>query len=281
MKIKLKSPQILKKGFLTKRQRFATGVVFLSINLFIVEHFLNSSEFFMIVLLSILTNIFLYWALHKDLKENFAPQVFILPFFYTLGFGLFSPLIPDRILADLVLTIIYAVGLYSLFLSQNIFTVSSVRTIALLSGARTVSFVITILTFLFITTVIFSLNLNVIFALLLFFIAAFLLTLQSIWTYTLKTIPYCPNSSLYVLLISISQLEVATLLWFWPNKSWLLSSFDPPPVLISLFLTGFFYICIGLSHLWFEKRLFKSTLWEYMWIAILVFVFLVTFTSWH
>jgi hypothetical protein len=279
MKIRFKPPKILTRGFLTKRQRFATGVIFLSISLFFVEHFLKSSEFFMILLLAFLTNAFMYWALHRDLKENFAPQVFILPFLYTLGFGLFSPLIPDRIIADLVLTIIYAIGLYSLFLSQNIFTVSSVRTIALLSGARTVSFVITILTFLFITTVIFSVNLNVFLALLLFFIAAFLLTLQSIWTYTLEK--DVKKNILYVFLLSISQLEVATLLWFWPNKSWLLSSFDPPPVLISLFLTGFFYICIGLSHLWFEKRLFKSTLWEYMWIGLLVFVFLVTFTSWH
>lgn len=279
MKIRFKSPKTLMKGFLTKRQRFATGVVFLSVSLFFVEHFLNTSEFFMILLLAFLTNIFMYWGLHRDLKENFAPQVFILPFLYTLGFGLFSPLIPDRIIADLVLTIIYAVGLYSLFLSQNIFTVSSVRTIALLSGARTVSFVITILTFLFITTVIFSVNLNVFIALLLFFISAFLLALQSIWTYTLEK--DVKKNILYVFLLSISQLEVATLLWFWPNKSWLLSSFDPPPVLISLFLTGFFYICIGLSHLWFEKRLFKSTLWEYMWIGLLVFVFLVTFTSWH
>lgn len=276
--MKLKLPKVLKKGLLTKRQRFVTGVIILSFFLFIVDHFLSRSSFFWIFILSILTDVFLYWALHKDLKDNFSPQVFILPFLFTLGFGLFSPLIPARIIADLFLTVIYAIGLYSIYLSQNIFTVSGIRTIALLSGARTVSFVITILTFLFITTVIFSLNMNVFVVLLLFFITSFLLTLQSIWTYTLEK--NVKKNIEYVLLLSISQLEVATLLWFWPNKSWLLSSFDPPPVLISLFLTGFFYICIGLSHLWFEKRLFKSTLWEYVWIGALVLVFLVAFTSW-
>lgn len=276
--MKLKLPKVLKKGLLTKRQRFVAGVIILSFFLFIVDHFLSRSSFFWIFILSILTDVFLYWALHKDLKDNFSPQVFILPFLFTLGFGLFSPLIPARIIADLFLTVIYAIGLYSIYLSQNIFTVSGIRTIALLSGARTVSFVITILTFLFITTVIFSLNMNVFVVLLLFFITSFLLTLQSIWTYTLEK--NVKKNIEYVLLLSISQLEVATLLWFWPNKSWLLSSFDPPPVLISLFLTGFFYICIGLSHLWFEKRLFKSTLWEYVWIGALVLVFLVAFTSW-
>jgi len=276
--MKIKLPKILKKGFFTKRQRFVAGVLILSVLLFITDHFLARSSIFVLLILSILTNVFLYWALHKDLHEHFSPQIFILPFLYTLGFGLFSPLIPARILADLILTIIYAIGLYSLFLSQNIFTISGVRTIALLSGARTVSFVITILTFLFITTVIFSLNLNVFIALLFFFLTSFLLTMQSIWTYTLEK--NIKKNLVYVLLLTVCQLEVAMLLWFWPNRSWLLSSFDPPPVLISLFLTGFFYICIGLSHLWFEKRLFRSTLWEYVWIGFIVFVFLVAFTSW-
>lgn len=278
MKFKTKLPKALRKSFLTKRQRFVTGVVILSTLLFLADHFLDKSGFIVIFFLSILTNVFLYWALHKDMKDNFAPQIFILPFLYTLGFGLFSPLIPARILADLSLSVVYAIGLYSLFLSQNIFTVSSIRTIALLSGARTVSFVITILTFLFITTVIFSLNFNIFIALSFFFIISLLLTMQSIWTYTLEK--EIKKNIVYVLFLAICQLEVAAILWFWPNRSWLLSSFDPPPVLISLFLTGFFYICIGLSHLWFEKRLFRQTLWEYVWIGVAVFVFLVAFTSW-
>jgi len=278
MKLGIKVPGEIKKRLLTKRQRFAVGVIFLSVSLFVAGHFLARFSFIAIVALAFLTNLFLYWGLRKDLKNNFSPQVFILPFLFTLGFGVFSPLIPARIIADLILTIIYAIGLYSLFLSQNIFTVSGIRTIALLSGARTVSFVITILTFLFITTVIFSLNLGVFIGILLFFTVSFLLTLQSIWTYTLEK--DIRKNIVYVTLLSVAQLQIATLLWFWPNKSWLLSSFDPPPVLISLFLTGVFYIFIGLSHLWFEKRLFKSTLWEYMWIGALVFVFLVAFTSW-
>jgi hypothetical protein len=278
MKFKLKFPKFFKKNLFTKRQIFAIGVIFSSSVIFLTDHFLHDHGFYFVIILSFMTNIFLYWGLREDLKNNFLWQIFILPFMFTLGFGFFTPLIPNRLLADIVFSVIYAVGLYSLYLSQNIFTVSRIRTIALLSGARTVSFVITILTYLFITTVIYSLNLHVILVLLFFFVTSFLLTFQSIWTYTLERSPR--KNFLYVLLITICQLEVAILLWFWPNRSWLLSSFDPPPVLISLFLTGFFYICIGLSHLWFERRLFKSTLWEYVWIGALVFVILVAFTSW-
>jgi hypothetical protein len=278
MKIKIKATKLIKKNLLSKRQIFAIGAIICASVLFIIDHFFHKNGFYLILFLSLLANVFMFWGLRKDLKGNFTWQVFILPFMFTLGFGLFSPLMPVRLLADIIMAGIYAIGLYSLFLSQNIFTVSGVRTIALLSGARTVSFVITIVTFLFITTVIYSLNLNVFIVLLIFFFTAFLLTMQSIWTYTLeKSIKKNLN---YVFLLAVCQLELAILLWFWPNRSWLLSSFDPPPVLISLFLTGFFYICIGLSHLWFEKRLFKSTLWEYVWIGGIVFVVLVAFTSW-
>ncbi|TXG75720.1 hypothetical protein E6Q11_06960 [Candidatus Dojkabacteria bacterium] len=276
--MKIKIPKLLKRSFFTKRERFAAGVLIISSLLFITEHFLTRSELIVVLGLSFLTDVFLYWALRNDLKNNFSPQVFILPFFYTMAFGFFYLLVPQRLLAELVLTIIFAIGLYSLYLSQNIFIVSSIRTIALLSGARTVSFVITILTYLFLTTIVYSLRLNIFVVLPLILFYSFFLTMQAIWSGTLEKSPR--KNLLYVSLITICQLQIAALLWFWPNTTWVLSSFDPPPVLISLFLTGFFYIVIGLSHLWFEKRLFKSTLWEYVWVGFFVFVMLVAFTSW-
>lgn len=275
---KIKIPKLLKKSFLTKRERFVTGVIVISSLLFITEHFLTRFELIVVLILSVLTGIFLYWALRNDLKNNFSPQVFILPFFYTMAFGFFYLLVPQRLLAELVLTIIFAIGLYSLYLSQNIFIVSSIRTIALLSGARTVSFVITILTYLFLTTVVYSLRLNIFIVIPLILVYSFFLTMQAIWTYTLEK--SLKKNLIYISLLTICQIELAALLWFWPNTTWVLSSFDPPPVLISLFLTGFFYILIGLSQLWFEKRLFKSTLWEYLWVGFFVFVVLIAFTSW-
>ncbi len=276
--MKIKIPKLLKRSFFTKRERFATGVIIISSLLFITEHFLTRSELIVVLILSLLTDLFLYWALRNDLKNNFSPQVFILPFFYTMAFGFFYLLVPQRLIAELVLTIIFAIGLYSLYLSQNIFIVSSIRTIALLSGARTVSFVITILTYLFLTTVVYSLRLNIFVVLPMILFYSFFLTMQAIWSNTLEK--SVKKNLVYVALLTICQNQLAALLWFWPNSTWLLSSFDPPPVLISLFLTGFFYILIGLSHLWFEKRLFKSTLWEYVWVGFFVFIMLVTFTSW-
>ena len=258
----------IERFLLSKRQKLVLSVILLSIGLFTSEYFLEKSGIYIIFVLSLLTNLFLYLSLKNDLKNNFLPQVFILPFFYSLAFGMFYSLVPARMLTRIIMTTLYTVGLYSLFLSENIFTVSSIRTIALLSGARTVSFVITLLVYFFLTNVIFSLHLNILITLFLLFAISLPLILHSIWTYTLeKSIFY---SLSWGLLLSLCILEVTVLLWFWPST----------PTIIALFLTGFLYIVVGLSHIWLEKRLFKSVMLEYSWVAVVVFTVLVLFTSW-
>lgn len=267
MKIRLTISK--RRRLFTKRQRFVTGVLILSSALFLVEHFMGKSGLPLIILLSIVSDIFLYWALKDDMKENFAIQVFILPFFFTLAFGLFYLLVPARLIVKLALTAVYALGIYSVFLSQNIFTVSSIsKSIALLSGARTVSFVMTILSYFFLVNVIYSLHLNIVITMILLAISSFPLILQSIWSYTLEK--DIRQGVMWGSMLTLCLAEVSFLLWFWPST----------PTIIALFLTGFFYIVVGLSHLWFERRLFRSVLWEYIWVALFVFLVLVAFTSW-
>lgn len=265
---KIKTPKFFKKNLIAKRQRFAAGVIASSLLLFLVEHFIGKSGISLIFLIAIISNVFLYWALKNDLKNNFSPQVFILPFIFTIAFGLFFLLVPGRLIIKLSLTSVYALGLYSIYLSQNIFVISSIRTIALLSSARTVSLVVTMLSYFFLINVIFSLRLNILFTIIFVSISSFLIIIQSIWTYTLdrrvkEAIPWGA-------MLTICIAEVSFLLWFWPSTA----------TIISLFITGFLYIILGLSHLWFEKRLFKAVLWEYVWVAVIVFFVLVAFTSW-
>lgn len=254
---------------LDKRQKFVVSVILLSLSLFISEYqFGKSSGFYIVLVLSVLCDIFLYWAIRRDIKENFTVSLFILPFFYSLAFGLFYFLIPARLYARIILTLLYSFGLYSLFLSQNIFTVSSIRTIQLLSGARIVSFVITLISFFFLSNIVLTLHLFVLPYLLLIFIYSFALIYHSVWTYTLQK--SLRAIALWTLFLTLALVEVAGLLWFWPSS----------PTVTALFLTGFFYTIVGLSHVWFEKRLFKGVLWEYVWVGVVVFFVLNLFTRW-
>lgn len=251
-----------------KRQKFVVGIIALSLGLFFAEFQFAKSGIIIAFLLSIFTNLFLYWAIRQDLKENKSYQVFILPFFYSLAFGCFYFLTPTLFLSRLLLTVVYAFGLYSLFLSQNIFMVSSVRTIQLLSGARIVSFVITLISYFFLTNIIFTFHVTIFPVIVLMVVYTYLLVFHSLWSYTLQKITQ--PMSVWVSVLTVCMVETGIMVWFWPSN----------PTVIALFLTGFFYTLVGLSHIWFEKKLFKGVLWEYVWVGCIVFFMLLIFTQW-
>lgn len=251
-----------------KRQKFVIAVIILSLLLFFTEYQFGRSGIIVSLILSVLTSVFLYWAVYRDIKENFTWNIFILPFFYSLAFGLFYFLVPTRLLFRIILTTLYAFGLYSLFLSENIFTVASIRTIALLSGARIVSFVLTLLSFFFLANILYTLHLFFLPTILIIFLFAFPLIYQSIWTYTFAKAS--KQSIFWVGGLTLCLSEAALILWFWPST----------PTLVALFLTGFFYTLVGLSHIWFEKRLFRGVLWEYLWVGAVVFFVLMLFSNW-
>lgn len=263
-----KKKPVTKIIFLTKRQKLVFGVFFLSIILFVLENFFTGYIFLISLIFAILTNIFLYWAIRDDLKETASYQVFILSFFYSLSFALFFSLVPARFLTRAITTTIYAIGLYSLFLSENIYIVGSIRTIALLNGARIVTFVISLLSYFFLTNIVFSLHFNVFFTIFAIFIFTFFFLFHALWTYTLDT--KIISNLLLVSVLTLCIVELSLVLWFWPMNQ----------TVIALFLTSIYYIFCGISHVYFDKRLFKNIIWEYVWIGAFAFFILILFTSW-
>jgi hypothetical protein len=254
-----------------KRQKFVIGVGLLSALLFFSELVLGKFGIVSIYgafILSILTDVCLFWAVRDDLDEQGEYAVFILPFFYTLSFALFYFLVPPRLLFRLELTGLYAFGLYSLYLSQNIFIVSAIRTIQLLSGGRIVSYIITLLSFFFLSTTVFSLHVYILYEAILVFIYTYLLMFHTMWMYSLGQVS--KTTFLWVLGLTLCLFELALLLWFWPSSS----------TVVALFLTGFFYALGGMSHVWLERRLFKGVLLEYLWVIVGIFLFLLLFSSW-
>ena len=146
--------------------------------------------------------------------------------------------------------------------------VSSVRTIQLLSGARIVSFVITLISYFFLTNIIFTFHVTIFPVIVLMVVYTYLLVFHSLWSYTLQKITQ--PMSVWVSVLTVCMVETGIMVWFWPSN----------PTVIALFLTGFFYTLVGLSHIWFEKKLFKGVLWEYVWVGCIVFFMLLIFTQW-
>lgn len=258
----------LKKSGVTKRQRFIAGVLISSFLLFVSEFFLGKSGIFMVFAIALISSFLFFVSIYEDMKDNFQIELFILPFFYALAFGLFYFLIPVRFLTRLFMTSLYGVGLYSLYLSLNIFTVSSIRTIALLSSARTVTFALMLLSYFFLSNVAFSLHAGFFLTFVIFLGFTFPIVLAGLWTYTLEQ-SFRANL-VWSGGITAILLEIVTILWFWPTA----------PTLVALFLTGIFYALVGLSQAWFEKRLFRGVIFEYFWVAVVAFAIFLIFTNW-
>jgi hypothetical protein len=103
--------------------------------------------------------------------------------------------------------------------------------------------------------------------LLLVFIYTFLFVLQAIWVYTLEGNFF--SEIFWVLSLTPCLVEVALFLWFRSGS----------PTVLALFLTAIFYVLIGLTQAWFEKRLFRGVILEYFWVALISFIFLMLFTN--
>lgn len=254
---------------LSKRQKLVMVVILLSFGLFICEYFTGVNLLIAVGLLAVLTDVLLLFILRKDIAGAFFWPILVLPFFYTLAFPFFYTLMPPRLISKLIITLVYAFGLYSLFLTQNIFAVSGLRTINLLRSARIVAFVITLLVLYFMINFLFSLRLPVILTPLLMAPIFFTMNMQSLWTYSLDK-QQIKEIVTYSSFITISLIELSYVLALWPvNAS-----------IYSLFLTGIFYTFSGLAHAWLEKRLFKGILWEYVWVGFISVLFLVIFSRW-
>lgn len=252
---------------LNKRERFVLAVIILSLFLFTAEFYVSFNLIWVGLVLAFLTDLFLYVIIREDIKFTSSYPIFILPFFYTLAFSLFYTLVPERLLSRFLITSLYAFGLYSLFLSENIFIVSAIRTINLLRSARIVSFVITILILFFMVNFIFSLRLPIYVTPFFTALVVFFLNFQSLWTYSLEK-QILREILLYSLVISLSIFELSIGLSIWPVDA----------QIYSLFITGIFYMYSGLLHYWIEKRLFGGILWEYIWVGALSFLVLIFFS---
>lgn len=257
------------KLIFSKRQKFVGIVLIMSLGVFASEFFSGTATILLSLGLACLTDILLFWVLRRDMRGVSSIPILILPFFYTLSCVLFYSVVPQRMISRVLITFFYSFGLYSLLLTQNIFAVSTLRTINLVRSARIVSFVLTLIILFFLTNTIFSLRLPYYITPFLVSSIVFLLGFQSLWV---RTIDGASQRDVFLhgLICSLMICQLAWALILWPVQA----------SIYTLFITGMFYTYIGVSQVWFEKRLFKGVLWEYIWVGFSSILFLIVFSGW-
>lgn len=254
---------------MSKRARFIITSIILSLGFLGIQFLPSQYKFLSIGGLGIITAILFVWALKEGLGFNTTLLTLILPFFFTIGVGLFWFLLPVNLLARIPVFIAYGFGIYALCLTANIYTVAAIRTIALLRAARGVGFVLTLVTLFLVFDTILSFRWPIYLNSVLVFLSSFPLFLQGFWTITLEK-NITRRLFMTTLVASFVMGEVALSLYFWPVTI----------VVGSLFLTVFSYVLLGLGQAELEGRLFAQTIREYLMVAIAVFLGMFLVTRW-
>ncbi|MBN1168829.1 hypothetical protein JXA63_02965 [Candidatus Woesebacteria bacterium] len=254
---------------MSKRQRFIITSVLLTVGFGLVNLYEAFSRFWEIVILGVLTLALFSFSLKEGLRKDARLLTLVLPTLYTVGVGIFWFLVPSNFYARIPVLLIYGAGIYALCLTQNIFTVSAIRTIALLRSARGVGFVLTLFTFFLLYDAILSLRINPLISSLAIGTVSFLLFLQGYWMTSLKKV--LEKDVLWLSILSpLIMVQMSIIIFFWPVSV----------VVGSLFLTITVYVLLGLGQAKIEGRLFKNTIREYIILGVLVFLGMVFSTSW-
>lgn len=254
---------------MSKRIRFIITAIILSLGFITINFLDNQLRFITIAVLTIATTILFYWSLYESIKLNATLLTLFLPTLFTLGVGLFWFLLPANMLVRIPVVLFYGVGVYALGLTSNIFSVSAIRTIALVRAARGVGFVLTLFTSFLLFDAILSLRADLPVNIFLIFALSVPILMQGLWASILaQTIS--KELFLYALILSLAVTQIAVMLYFWPVSV----------VVGSLFLTVTIYVLLGLGQSKLEGKLFLRTTREYLTVSSIVFIAMFLATQW-
>lgn len=254
---------------ITKRVRYLISSSFLIFGFVAIQFLDEMYKFPAIALLVLITGAFAFWAFYEGLGKDMTLTSLILPMLYTLGVGIFWFLLPANIYTRIPIIIFFAVGVYVLFSTMNIYTVASAKTIALLRAARGVGFVLTLVTAFLLFDAILSIRQNVFISSSLVFLTSFLLFIQGFWSIELeKKVDKTMMTMSIISSLILSELSV--IIFFWPVTV----------VVGSLFLTSGVYLLLGLGQTKLEERLFPSVIQEYLTVGLIVLIGMLFATHW-
>lgn len=256
--------RIWDKGKGSKRRKFLLVSILLSFGLLIVQRLPVESRYSAIGFFALAAYLLTAWSLLKDLRGVNWIINLILPTFYPVSVALFYFLLPQAAATRTVVLLLFAISMYSLLLTVNIFAVASIRTIQLLRAARTVGFLLSILTSAFLFHVIFSLRVSGWMVGLLVFAVSLPLLWQGVWSHVVSST--IKREFYYALVGAVVLAEMAIVLSFW--------LIGVP--LASVVLAMGMYVVLGLLQHDLEGRLFARTIQEYLGFAGIVFVVVAT-----
>lgn len=264
-----KNQQSFKRFSLEKRQKFIIVSVLFSFLLLLIQITGFEKRLLAICFLTALMPLFAIWSLREALSGIRWLTALILPTLWTAGVGLFYFLLPAVWFSQVPIVAVYALGIYALLLTENVFSVAAIRTIQLYRAAQAVGFLLTLLTSFLLFDTAFSLRLWPWFNSLLIFLISFPLFIQGLWSVTLEE-RFSSQTFNLCLVSSLVLAEIAFIISFWPVSI----------AMASLLLTTAAYVLFGLFQAHLQERLFRQTINEYVSVGVFVLLIMLLTTRW-
>ncbi len=237
--------------------------------------------------ISALTYVLVVWVLFDDLKGIEWVTLLVLPVMFTFGSALFANFLPNsiprlfgrvfQVEAAMLLAgifrflyyVLFGIGLYGIMLVENIFSVASIRTIQLFRAARSVNFILTLITSLFFFTAVLSLKMPFYWVSLMIFMVAFILSFPSFWSVDLKN-NYVSEIGRFALTVGLLVGLLGFVISFWPVK----------PFMGGLMVTSLLYALLGVLEQRLSSRVYLESITEYVLTVVIIVIIGFMTTSW-
>lgn len=242
-----------------RREKFIFGSLILTLCLLGVQYISLDLRYIAIGVFTVFSYLVSTWALSDDLQMHERLTVVPFPSLYAAAVSLFYFLLPDNFLSQLLVLVLFGIGMYALFLTSNIYSVAKGRTIQLLHAAHAIGSIFGVLISLLFANTIFSLKLPFYMNGLLVGLVHFPLIFMLSWSVKLED-KISAELVNFSLILNLVLIELAIILSFYPMTVWY----------SSLFIMSFFYIGLGLLQSFIRGRLFLRTFVEYSLVAAFV-----------
>ncbi len=255
---------------LSKRRKFVLISLVLSFGIMLVQAITDDLVRYIVIGLLALASVGLtMWSLREDMHKISWVMAPILPTYFITSLNLFYFLLPENIFVKIGVIILFTIGMYSLLLTENIFTVGALRTIQLLRAAQASGFVFTLFIAFLLFDTVFSFRLSPWINALLVFPISFPLILQGIWSSTMDEKLEKPVLW-YSLILSWALTQGAFFISMWPVSI----------VIASLFLVTILYVGLGIIQQALLDRLFPQTVREYTQVGVVVLIIVFFAARW-
>jgi hypothetical protein len=256
---------------ISKRQQFILITFFLTLILMLTQ--LISLEYIrypLVVLLAAITYVGSAFGLREDLKGVEWFTLLIPLTLYSAAVALFYFLLPARWLTRIPVALLYAIGLYGYLLTQNIYNVAANRTIALLRAARSVGFLLTILTYYLLVLTVLSFRSYPVINAFLVGVIGWLHVFPALWSVELTE-----KASGRVVSISVALAVILA------ELAWAFSLWPMPTTMIALLLSSVCYSTVGMAQEYLDQKLYKKTIIEFISVCVIVFLAAMLTTRWR